>query len=90
MRFIFKTDYAQDLQLFKHGGQTFWYGALAVALVFVPWLLSPYFVSQLTFVLIYSIVALGLMLLSGFIERPPSDPRLMAVPQAGQGFPSRL
>lgn len=66
MRFIFKTDYAQDLQLLKHGGQTFWYGALAVALVFVPWLLSPYFVSQLTFVLIYSIVALGLMLLSGF------------------------
>lgn len=66
MRFIFKTDYAQDLQLFKHGGQTFWYGALAVALVLVPWLLSPYFVSQLTFVLIYSIVALGLMLLSGF------------------------
>ena len=66
MRFIFKTDYAQDLQLFKHSGQTFWYGALAVALVFVPWLLSPYFVSQLTFVLIYSIVALGLMLLSGF------------------------
>src|SRR5512132_971432 len=66
MRFIFKTDYAQDLQLFKHGGQTFWYGALAVALVFVPWLLSPYFVSQLTFVLIYSIVALGLMMLVGF------------------------
>ena len=66
MRFIFKTDYAQDLQLLKHGGQTFWYGALAVALVFVPWLLSPYFVSQLTFVLIYSIVAVGLMLLSGF------------------------
>jgi branched-chain amino acid transport system permease protein len=66
MRFIFKTDYAQDLQLFKHGGQAFWYGALAVALVLVPWLLSPYFVSQFTFVLIYSIVALGLMLLSGF------------------------
>jgi branched-chain amino acid transport system permease protein len=66
MRFIFKTDYAQDLRVFKHGGQAFWYGALAVALVFVPWLLSPYFVSQITFVLIYSIVALGLMLLSGF------------------------
>ena len=66
MRFIFKTDYAQDLQLFRHGGQTFWYEALAGALVLVPWLLSPYFVSQLTFVLIYSIVALGLMLLSGF------------------------
>jgi len=66
MHFVFKTDYAQDLQLFKHSGQTFWYGTLAVALAIVPWLLSPYFVSQLTFVLIYSIVALGLMLLSGF------------------------
>jgi branched-chain amino acid transport system permease protein len=66
MRFIFKTDYAQDLQLFKHSGQAYWYGALAAALLVVPWLLSPYFVSQLTFVLIYSIVALGLMLLSGF------------------------
>ena len=27
MRFIFKTDYAQDIRLFQHGGQMFWYGA---------------------------------------------------------------
>lgn len=66
MRFVFKTDYALDLDLFRHGGQRFWYGALAVVLLLVPSLLSPYFVSQLTFVLMYSIVALGLMLLSGF------------------------
>jgi branched-chain amino acid transport system permease protein len=66
MRFVFKTSYAQDLQLFRHGGQAFWYALLAVALVVVPWLLSPYFVAQFTFVLIYSIVALGLMLLAGF------------------------
>jgi branched-chain amino acid transport system permease protein len=66
MRFVFKTSYAQDLQLFRHGGQAFWYALLAVALAVVPWLLSPYFVSQFTFVLIYSIVALGLMLLAGF------------------------
>jgi branched-chain amino acid transport system permease protein len=66
MRFVFRTDYAQDLQLFTHGGQTLWYGTLAIALMSVPWLLSPYYVSQLTFVLIYAIVALGLMLLSGF------------------------
>jgi branched-chain amino acid transport system permease protein len=66
MRFVFKTSYAQDLDLFRHGGQRFWYGALAVMLLLIPWLLSPYFVSQLTFVLTYSIVALGLMLLSGF------------------------
>jgi branched-chain amino acid transport system permease protein len=66
MRFVFKTSYAQDLQLFRHGGQASWYALLAVALAVVPWLLSPYFVSQFTFVLIYSIVALGLMLLAGF------------------------
>jgi branched-chain amino acid transport system permease protein len=66
MRFVFKTAYAQDLGLFAHGVQAAWYAALAVALVVVPWLLSPYLVSQLTFVLIYSIVALGLMLLSGY------------------------
>ena len=66
MRFVFRTDYAPDLDLFRHGGQRFWYGALAVVLFLVPWLLSPYLVSQLTFVLIYSIVALGLMLLSGY------------------------
>ena len=27
MRFIFKTDYEQDIRLVKHGGQVFWYGA---------------------------------------------------------------
>jgi branched-chain amino acid transport system permease protein len=66
MRFVFRTDYAQDLALFAHRAQASWYAALGVALLVVPWLLSPYLVSQLTFVLIYSIVALGLMLLSGY------------------------
>ena len=28
---IFKTDYAQDIRLFQHGGQVFWYGLLALA-----------------------------------------------------------
>jgi branched-chain amino acid transport system permease protein len=31
MRFIFKTDYAQDLKLAKHGGHVFWYGLLMPA-----------------------------------------------------------
>ena len=26
MRFLFKTDYAQDLRLAKHPGHVFWYG----------------------------------------------------------------
>lgn len=66
MRFLFKTSYAQDIALFKHGGQRFWYGALAVALVAAPWLLPEYYLSQITFIGIYAIACLGLMLLAGF------------------------
>ena len=66
MRFIFKTDYAQDLRLARHGGHVFWYGALLALLAAAPWLLEDYGLAQLTFVLIYSVVGLGLMLLAGY------------------------
>ena len=66
MRFIFKTDYGQDITLARHGGHTFWYGALVLLLVAAPWLVPEYWLAQLTFVLIYGIVGLGLMLLAGF------------------------
>ena len=66
MRFIFKTDYAQDIRLAKHGGQVFWYSGLLVVLLMAPWVVSEYWLAQLTFILIYSIVGLGLMLLAGF------------------------
>ena len=66
MRFIFKTDYAQDVNLAKHGGQVFWYSALMLLLVAAPWLFAEYWLAQLTLVLIYSIAGLGLMLLAGF------------------------
>ncbi|MBC5768483.1 branched-chain amino acid ABC transporter permease [Ramlibacter albus] len=66
MRFIFKTDYDQDIRLAKHGGHVFWYGLLGVVLLAAPWVFGQYALSQLTFVLIYSIVGLGLMLLAGF------------------------
>jgi branched-chain amino acid transport system permease protein len=66
MRFIFKTDYAQDINLAKHGGHVFWYSALMLLLVAAPWLFAEYWLAQLTFVLIYSIAGLGLMLLAGF------------------------
>src|SRR5882724_2234726 len=66
MRFIFKTDYDQDIRLFQHGGQMFWYGLLGVALIAAPYLVSGYVLSQLHFVLIYSIVGFGLMLLVGY------------------------
>ncbi|HQC85749.1 MAG TPA: branched-chain amino acid ABC transporter permease, partial [Rhodoferax sp.] len=66
MRFIFKTDYAQDIKLAKHGGHLFWYSALLLLMCAAPWLFAEYWLAQLTFVLIYSIAGLGLMLLAGF------------------------
>ncbi len=66
MRFIFKTSYEQDLKLFKHGGQVFWYGLLAVVLLLAPFWASEYVMSQLHFICIYAIVGFGLMMLVGF------------------------
>src|SRR6187402_2974214 len=66
MRFIFKTGYGQDIKLAKHGGHVFWYSLLGLLLVAAPWLFAEYWLAQLTFVLIYAIVGLGLMLLAGF------------------------
>jgi len=66
MRFIFKTEYAQDIRLFQHGGQMFWYGVLGLVLLAAPFLVSGYVLSQLHFVLIYAIAGFGLMLLVGY------------------------
>lgn len=66
MRFIFKTSYEQDINLAKHGGHVACYSALGAALLAAPWVLPEYWLSQLTFVLIYAVVGLGLMLLAGF------------------------
>src|SRR5690606_40714690 len=66
MRFIFKTGYEQDIRLAKHGGHVFWYGLLGLVLLAAPWLLAEYLLAQLTFILIYGVVGLGLMLLAGY------------------------
>jgi branched-chain amino acid transport system permease protein len=66
MRFVFKTAYEQDIDLAKHEGHRLWYGLLVAALLIAPWVLPEYWLAQLSFVLIYSIVGLGLMLLAGF------------------------
>ncbi|MDB5821086.1 MAG: inner-rane translocator [Rhizobacter sp.] len=66
MRFLFKTDHAQDIGLARHGGQVFWYGLLLAVLVIAPWLVGSYWTTQITFVLIYAIAGLGLMVLSGY------------------------
>jgi branched-chain amino acid transport system permease protein len=66
MRFIFKTRYDQDLQLFKDKVTAGWYAVLLLALVAAPFIVPDYYRTQLVFVFIYGIVGLGLMLLSGF------------------------
>ncbi len=66
MRFIFKTSYAQDIRLAKHGGHVFWYSLLCLVLIAAPFVAPEYWLAQLTFVLIYAIAGLGLMLLAGF------------------------
>jgi branched-chain amino acid transport system permease protein len=66
MRFIFKTRYEQDIALVRDGGQAFWYGLLLAALLAAPWWAGDYALSQLSFVLIYAIAGLGLMVLSGY------------------------
>jgi branched-chain amino acid transport system permease protein len=66
MRFIFKTRYDQDINLARHGGHRFWYALLMLALLTAPWWLQSYGLAQLTFILIYGVVALGLMVLAGF------------------------
>ena len=66
MRFIFKTDYGQDINLAKHGGHVFWYSLLMLALLAAPWVVAEYWLAQMTFVMIYAVAGLGLMLLAGF------------------------
>ncbi len=66
MRFLFKTDYEDDIRLFPHSGYLVSYGALLILLIAAPFVLSSYLVSQLVFVCIYAIVGVGLMILTGF------------------------
>ena len=66
MRFMFKTDYEDDIRLFPHSGYVVSYGILLGLLLIAPFVLGSYIVSQLVFVCIYAIVGVGLMILTGF------------------------
>ena len=46
MRFMFKTDYEDDIRLFPHSGYVVSYGALLALLAIAPFVLSSYIVSQ--------------------------------------------
>jgi branched-chain amino acid transport system permease protein len=66
MRFLFKTDYEDDIKLFPHSGYVVSYGLLLAVLLIAPYVLSSYLMSQLVFVCIYATVGVGLMILTGF------------------------
>jgi branched-chain amino acid transport system permease protein len=66
MRFVFKTDYEDDIRLFPHSGYVWSYGSLLVLLAIAPFVLSSYIMSQLVFVCIYATVGVGLLILTGF------------------------
>jgi branched-chain amino acid transport system permease protein len=66
MRFIFKTDYEQDIKLIQHGEHWWSYGILFAILAAAPYFIGSYLQSQLVFVFIYAIVGVALMILVGF------------------------
>ncbi len=66
MRPLFRTDYDQDIRLLARAGDRWAYGALLLGLVLAPLAVGSYLQSQIVFVLIYSIVGVGLLILVGF------------------------
>lgn len=66
MRFLMKKSYSDDIRLFKYRSTFFWYLALIAGCGFLPLVLDAYLVSQLTFICMYSIATVGLMLLTGY------------------------
>jgi hypothetical protein len=66
MRFVMKKKYYEDIRLFKYRSTFFWYLALVIGCVTIPIAFDDYYISILTFICIYSVGALGLMLLAGF------------------------
>jgi branched-chain amino acid transport system permease protein len=66
VRILFKTSYLDDIRLFQHEGQRIWYGALVVAALAAPLVLSQFYVGELTQIFVLAIAGVGLMLLIGF------------------------
>ncbi len=66
MRYALKTDYAQDLRLVTRPDQLVSLGVGALIMLGLPWLIGPYWLSQVSFILIYAVAGLGLMLLAGY------------------------
>ncbi len=66
MRFIRKTNYQQDINLIQHSGQVLWYGLLLLAVCSGPLWLGRFLLGEFSFVFIYAIAGLGMMILVGY------------------------
>src|SRR5882724_8527311 len=66
MRFQFKTSYNQDIRLFRDKVDGSWYGLLALAALVLPLLMDEYYVGETTWVFIYAICGISLMVLVGY------------------------
>jgi len=66
MRFLFRTSYDQDIDLFKFAHDRFWYGVLIVALIGAPLVVDDFTISVLQSVAGTALAGLGLMVLIGF------------------------
>ncbi|MFO1115551.1 MAG: branched-chain amino acid ABC transporter permease [Beijerinckiaceae bacterium] len=66
MAFRIRTGYEDDLRLFRTPQSIASYAILLLVLAAAPLLVGSYFLSQIVFVLIYTIVGIGLVLLSGY------------------------
>jgi branched-chain amino acid transport system permease protein len=66
MRFVFKTSYNQDIQLFRDKVDMGWYVALIAAVIAVPFMLSEYYVGETAWVFIYGLCGVSLMTLVGY------------------------
>ena len=66
MRFVFKTSYNQDIQLFRDKVDMGWYLALAALVIAVPFALSDYYVGETAWVFIYGLCGVSLMTLVGY------------------------
>ena len=66
MRFQFKVSYEQDIRLFRDRVDGFWYGLLALLVLALPFLIDDYYVGEITWVFIYGLCGVSLMVLVGY------------------------
>jgi branched-chain amino acid transport system permease protein len=66
MRYLFRTRYQQDVAIWRHNGDRFWYGLLTVLVLLAPAVLGEFYIGELGAVFIFAVAGVGLMLLVGY------------------------